>query len=273
MATFRLYKDQYKKFLSHLDEYKADYERIYCGTSEKFIFRGNTYLLFDKDNTGKGFHLSPMINKDIDDWLSNNKDNLIKREHDYKEQYFNLDAIEKNIGQPVLAYDIKDCYWSILYKLGYITQKTYVMGKKKDREWKIGRVASIGSLAKIKTIVPHIKGVPQYKLREVVKTPIEYQYIRNNVIGYVYDMFKRLREEIGDKQFFMFLTDCVYFDSSQVNYVKKFINAKGLYFTAKSIEFYAVDREKKAVGWFDFSEEEETKRKKYYQYNNLQLNF
>jgi len=272
MSSFILKEKEYKKFIGDLITYKADFDAIYSGSSEKFIFRGNTYSLFEKSTSGKGFHLCKMFKKDVDLWLSENSESLEPREHDYKEQYFNLKAINDNIGVSQVAFDISDCYWSVAYKLGFTSYETFIKGKSGGKKWKIGRVASIGSLSKTIVKVPYADGKPVKSLKTVVNTPIEYQYVRNVIIGYVYDMFYRLYQEIGDKQFFMFLTDCVYFDMSQINYVRKFFKARGFKFTVKDVIFIEANEKQRAVKWMDYSQKSE-KISKYYQYNDSQLIF
>ncbi len=232
---------------------------------------------------GKGHHLGGRFKKDIDSWLARHGEHLYPYGHNYKEQIFNLAAIENNTGKLCVAIDLNDCYWKTAYKLGYITEQTYIVGLKK-KEWKTGRNGCIGSLIKTQSLTPYIKGesgrsVPDYKAKlPPKKTPIEYMYIRNHIIGHIYEMFYRLYQEIGDK-FFMFLTDCVFTDYSTKSKVESFFHKYGYRMKSKPVEFIVVNRHEKMIRWHDFEANRKDKFGndvgkgvgKYYYYSNSQV--
>lgn len=249
------------------------------GSQNSIIHNGKEFICVDVRNSGgKGHHLNRQFKKDIDAWLEENGHRLEKWPKDYKEQMINLDAIEKNIGKQGLAIDINDCYWKTGYKLTYSTQRTYVSGLKK-KEWKDGRNACIGSLRKSKTFIPYLGGSPHYGWRPPPqKTPVEYEYIRNHIIGFVYQMFVRLHQEIGDG-FHLFLTDCVFTDYKHKKLVEDFFASYGYTVKNKPIEFTKVDHGQRQVCWHDFRAEKFDDNgnlvgrgvDKYYYYSNHQL--
>ncbi len=217
-----------------------------------------------KSNAGHGHHLSRMVKRDINLWL---KDNAVEpNKMDYKEQLFCLDNIQRVIGKSVVLIDINDCYWSTIKILGYITEKTYLSGLQK-KEWKMGRNASIGSLAKKSQKTVYKNGTRGSG--EIIETLREYQYIRNNIISHIYKLFLELRNILGE-DFFMFLTDCVVTTVNKRKLVEDFLISRGYRSKYKTIEFDKVDRVIKKVYWYDYSEVKKCKNK-YYNYAKHQL--
>lgn len=237
----------------------ANFEYHSSGSVNKIVYGDREFTSIDlKTASGKGYHLNKMFMNDIDNWILNNAGAIEKWDNNYKEQMFNLDAIEKNTKKLVVSIDINDCYWRTAYKLGYITEETYIIGKRK-KAWKTGRNACIGSLVKTKTIMPFVNGKMDRERRRIIRTPIEYQYIRNHIIGHVYKMFNTLFEQIGDS-FFMFLTDCLFTTYDKQKQVEEYFMEEGYRVKSKAIEFTAVDRKEKKVSWYDF---EGTKKNEY----------
>lgn len=247
-------RNHFEDIKKYLQDTKSNFNYYTSGSVNKIIYKDKEYMFVElSGNSGKGHHLSRKFKKDVDDWLIKHGDTLEKHQSNYSEQMFNLGAIESVIGKPIVSIDINDCYWKTAYKLGYITERTYIEGKRK-KEWKTGRNACIGSLCKTETIVPYINGIADYSLKKVIRPEIEYQYIRNHIIGYVYKSFYRLHQDIGNK-FYMFLTDCVFTDYRLLHKVQKFFNDDGYRVKDKPVEFLGVDRKNKVVTWFDFEAE------------------
>lgn len=264
----------FKSLKDYLTKTKRDYGLFQSGTVEEIIYRDVRYLFVDVlECSGRGFHISSMVQRDIDSWIESNEGALHPYPADYKEQMFNVHAIEAYCGQPAVSIDINDCYWRTAYKLGYITEATYMKGKRK-KEWKTGRNASIGSLAKSYYYTPFVNGKPDRKKKVRLPGNPQHAYIRNHVIGYVCDMFLQLHREIGNK-FLMFLTDCVFTDYEKLEYVRKYFAKNGYKIKSKPIEFTSVDREKKIIRWLDFDARNDPHGKnegrKYYFYNKAQM--
>lgn len=271
-----------KDFIANKDylcKIGADFKYESSGSVDKIIYGNREFTYLDmKSSGGRGHHLSKMFKADIDAWLLKNKDKMERWDNNYREQMFNLDAIEKNKGKLLVMIDINDCYWRTAYKLGYITEQTYIKGKLK-KAWKIGRNACIGSLCKVKTITSFDKGKANRNSRLVVRTPLEHQLIRNHIIGHVYKMFNQLFEQMGDN-FFMFLTDCLVTSYDKLKEVEDFLNGCGYRVKHKPIEFTGLDRNEKKVSWFDFEAKKKNDAGKvikddgvtrYYLYSNAQV--
>jgi hypothetical protein len=229
-----------KEFLA-LKSYLVSRNKYFIWTAQGsvngIIYNGKEFSCVDlKQTGGQGHHLNRPFKKDVEEWIENNPGALKPYAADYKMQMFNLGAIEQSVGKPRVAIDLNDCYWKTAYKLGYSTEKTYIAGLRK-KEWKVGRNACIGSLVKVKRFTPYVPG----------------EYVRNHIIGYVYHMFYRLYEEIGD-HFCMFLTDCVITDYKTKKQVEAFFASYGYKCKSKPVEFTAVDRGKKVIHWYDFTE-------------------
>lgn len=245
--------ERYETQLMLLKQRNEDFTEYISGSTRRIKFRSLEYAYVDiKSNAGLGFHISRMLKADVDRWLEKNRHELQHHLRAYKEQMYNIEAIKKSIGQPLVAIDINDCYWTTVWRLGYITDETYYAAKRK-KEWKIGRNASIGSLSKSEVSTPYRNGKPIASQRKVVRSRIEYQYIRNHVINKVYEIFYRLFLELQDT-FFMFLTDCVFTTPANYNYVVKFFQTEGYSVKMKPIEFLKVDEAERKILWLDFIE-------------------
>lgn len=243
------------------------------GTVNSIIYNNTEWISVDLTTSGsKGHHLNRTFKRDIDSWLEEHGAIMPQYPNDYKEQFFNLQAIEANMSQPCVLIDINDCYWRTAYMLGYITQETYIGGLKR-KEWKEGRNACIGSMRKLRVEIPYVNGKRDLAHRKRIPTPIQYHWIRNHIIGHVYQMFYRLFEEIGDN-FFMFLTDCVVTNYKSKAFIEKYFAENGYKSKSKPVEFTRVDRSKKTVYWFDFkatNDNGKTGVERYYRYADGQL--
>jgi hypothetical protein len=270
-----------KSFMANKDylcKSGADFEYVSSGSVNRIIYKEKEFIYVDLlSSGGRGHHLNKMFMKDIDDYLSKNKGNVPRWDNNYREQMFNLDAIEKNIGKQLVMIDINDCYWRTAYLLGYITELTYIKGKKR-KDWKIGRNACIGALIKTKTIQGYTNGKPDIEKRKIERTPIEYQMIRNHIIGYVFKMFDELFQQMGDT-FYMFLTDCLVTTYDKKRQVDEYFLQKGYKVKSKPIEFTAINRKTKKIDWFDFSAKKQDDSidgikqgvDRYYMYSNAQV--
>lgn len=266
---------RFKEIEKYLVGAKRNFTKIIYGNTQLISYDGHEYIMANLDEvSGKGFHISRIVKRDVLKFIEDNK--ITPRGHDYLEQMFNLDAIEKNIGKPISAIDVKDCYWTTIHKLGYITDKTYTAGLRKS-EWKDGRNASIGSLATVKYVSEYINGKQSKKGFQPLRPRDEFLYARNNVIGYVYDAFEDIRVQLGS-HFMMFLTDCAFVNPARERFVREFLSGHGYTTKTHTIEFQEVDRTKKIIYWHDFDAWKDKKdhskgkgKDKYYCYANHQV--
>lgn len=235
---------------AYLLQSKMDFKIASCGNAESLIYDGKEFLYIDKDTVnGNGHHLTRMFLKDLDAWLEVNAESMPKWDKNYKEQMFNINAIEKHIGEPLVMVDINDCYWRTAYLLGYITEQTYIKGLRK-KEWKIGRNACIGGLAKVRVELDYVAG--KLKNRKVIRPKEEYQFVRNHIIGHIHSIFNKLFSQMGNA-FFMFLTDCLVTTYGNLKYVEEELRNCGYKVKHKPIEFTKVDRANKWVMWVDWT--------------------
>lgn len=262
----------------YLKSIKADFDYVSSGSVNTIIYGDREFTYVDLTSSGgKGHHLNKVFKIDIDNFITKNDGNIPRWDNNYREQMFNLDAIEKTLGKQLVMIDINDCYWRTAYLLGYITESTYIKGKKR-KDWKIGRNACIGSLIKTKTIQGFTNGKVDPDKRRVVRTPLAYQMIRSHIIGHVFRMFDSLFQQMGNT-FYMFLTDCLVTTYDKKRWVEEYFTSEGYKIKSKPIEFTAIDRKNKRIDWFDFS----AKRKeanvinqkqgvnRYYMYSNAQV--
>jgi hypothetical protein len=134
-----------KEYLCNI---KADFDYISSGSVNRIIYNDREFLWVDvSTSSGRGHHLNKLFMKDIDNYILKNDGKVAHWDNNYREQMFNISAIEKNLNKQLIMIDINDCYWRTAYLLGYITESTYIKGRKR-KEWKIGRNACIGSLCK-----------------------------------------------------------------------------------------------------------------------------
>lgn len=259
----------------YLCDNKADFEYISTGNVDKIVYQGTTFISIDlKERGGKGYHLTNGFIRDIDLWLEKNGSTQKTYTNNYKEQLFNINAIERVVGEPSVMIDINDCYWRTAYLLGYITEQTYIIGKRK-KEWKTGRNACIGGLCKVKWKTTYKNGIPEKRV--AVRTKPEYQNIRNHIIGHVYNMFEQLFKQIGNS-FYMFLTDCIVTSYRQYRFIETYFTGLGYKIKQKPVEFLELDRINKKVSWHDFDGVKKDDKgritqkgvDRYYQYSNSQ---
>ena len=211
---------------------------------------GKIYVFNDiKSFTGKGFHICKMVKSDVMKFIEDNPDYeyTTKELIDRDLNHVNHDECVKSIGKSVFAVDINDCYWDTIFKLGFITQKTYLNGLKK-KEWKTGRNSSIGSLKKDEWVTEYkgstiIERKPAYNDPRVVA-------IRTEVRSYVHSMFKELMELL-DNRYLMYFTDCLYVgEYKDALTCMKFFESKGY---GSKINVYEIDKiENSAVYWHDY---------------------
>lgn len=271
-------REAYMDNKQYLEKLGAEFETISGGNVEQLVYGDREFTFIDlAESGGQGHHLSKIFMQDIDAWILKNKGKIPIWDTNFTEQMFNLKAIEYHMGQQLTMIDINDCYWHTAYKLGYITELTYVKGRK-FKAWKIGRNACIGALIKTKVAQGYTNGKRDPNKRKVLRTPPEYHNIRNHIIGHVHKLFKYLFDQMGNT-FCMFLTDCIVTTYAKKREVEKYLHQEGYKTKSKPIEFTDLDKVKKKISWYDFSAKQEVPEganeilgvDRYYMYNDKQL--
>ena len=216
---------------------------------------------------GLGFYSSFMVSKKVEIVTKSYKEGAqaIKWSCDGSPEYTLTNADKEDRGTDIVLYIDDDCkefldttrISSLLNKYCSFLPVPVSFGKKK--EWKEGRNACIGSLLKVKRFTPYVpsangKSMADHKARPApLRNPIEYEYIRNHIIGYVYEIFYRLSQELGD-HFYMFLTDCVFTDYESKDKAEKYFSSFGYKTKSKPVEFTALDKTQKMIFWHDFED-------------------
>ena len=131
---------------------------------------------------------------------------------------------------------------------------------------------SIGSLAKSEVITTYKNGqVVKDKFgkikRRVIRKDEEFQYIRHNIIGRVYDIFIELANILQD-DFLMVLTDCIFTTIDKKKLVEDFFEKKGYTCKSKLFEFTNINRKDKYVEWIELRKSDTPK---YYRYSDRQI--
>ena len=249
-------REKYTETKAYLSKMGADFECVSSGNVESLIYGDREFTFVDLEvSGGNGHHISKLFREDIDAWILKNKGKIPIWDTNYTEQMFNLKAIEYHMGQQLTMIDINDCYWHTAYKLGYITELTYVKGRKL-KAWKIGRNACIGALIKTKTKQGYTKGKIDSNKRNIVRTTPEYHNIRNHIIGHVHKIFNHLFNQMGNT-FCMFLTDCIVTTYGKKREVERYLHQEGYKTKSKPIEFTDLDKVKRKISWHDFSAKQE----------------
>jgi hypothetical protein len=264
------YKEQLKSInYPYVEKHKGSIIRIECNNRVWQYKKGaedneNENLRNIKSMGNKGFHISKMVRKDVEEYIEKTGDDF-----DYKainslrayEELYNNEALLKCINKNMWSIDIDDCYWDTFYKLGYISFFTYIRALKK-REWKFGRNASLGSLA-AKTKVYEYEGD---KLINSYEIPADEKLcaIRNHVIFSVWEIFRDILIENGNNVL-MFFKDCTYVSNKiTVKKILDFLTTKGYIYKIRSHRLINYTPETGLVEWYCYDDEE--RRKKYYKF-------
>ena len=271
--VFSMGTDRYDEIKGFLAERGNEYDITVSGTTEKMHYNGRLYIPFDREAMlGNGYHLCNLVKRDVEHWLDKNGTGMVRREREsYKEQLFNIDAIQKNVGNLGISIDINDCYWQTAFNKEYITQKTYDKGRENPK-WKVGRNASIGSLAKAEMVTTYIgKEIARDSFgklkRRIVYRHENFQYIRHDIIGFVYDMFVELSKLLGN-DYYMFLTDCIFTSIEKKAMVEEFFKSYGYTCKSKIFEFTHIDINEKVIQWINVKKPDTPK---YYRYSTSQI--
>jgi len=231
----------------------------------------NKYFENAKENYD-GFHLFNMVFCDVKKRVQSGKYVPKEINNDrisVKTICFNPDNILKNLNKPCVAIDINYCYWNTIRKLGIISEKIYIEGLKKDKEWKNARNASIGSLgASVKETV--------YENGIILNNTIhkrKFNSCRLDAIDYVWEFANEIISQITDG-FLMYLTDCFFVTLNVKDKVIELIEkgnytSKFEYVTFKKIERKNINNKLFYVAWIKDNDPERYKHQFFNESNRL----
>jgi hypothetical protein len=127
--------------------------------------------------------------------------------------------------KPIAELDINACYWTTAHKLGFISDELFEKGWKKRRTAKIGLLTAIGSLNK-STYIENF-GFGKSEGIEKTKKDDEYRPYYWAVINEVNNLMNKAINAIPEKDFLMWLTDCIYLKKESADLIKKFFDDYG----------------------------------------------
>lgn len=244
---------KFKKIVDRACTRGSSFKTISTGMSRKITYpTGNTFKFFGqsgKSDLIDGAFLVQMVMREIDAYVEQN--GIPQYEPNYEVQMFNLTSISKlaKNKKPCVGIDINACYWTTAYNLGYISEKLYKRGIEAAK--KKGLLVAIGCLNKL----PIIRYYEDGKLK---KRDFDWPYHNKyspfywNIIKHTYDVLMRSFAQFGDN-WYMYLTDCLFVDLSQMNKAQKFFSELGYSTKIHYIHFEKFDGRK--ITWFDHKED------------------
>jgi len=136
----------------------------------------------------------------------------------------NLQAVAEE-AVDIAEIDLNACYWTTAYQLGFISDKLFAKGWAKRRQAKIGLLTAIGSLNK----GTYIENYEFGKGRGIEKTnkDDELRPYYWAVINKVHELMNEAVNSIPEKDFCMWLTDCIYLRRESAESIKEFFDIKG----------------------------------------------
>ena len=251
---FSIDLNRFPKYFESLKHSKSDFVLRKDGTSLIIECNDKQWKFMSyKGITGKGFHLCIPVRADIENFIKDNPNyldlnNNVSPTIDLEVQKANMNALKKYEGEQIYNIDICNCYWETAHKMGFISLKTYTTGLK-NKEWKTGRNASIGALAKVTTVSNYING--ELIGSEIEKTGLNLSIIRNNVVNKVHEAFLGVLKELGN-EWLMYFTDCVYVPFSKRGVVKEYFERLGYETKESTYQLDNVNLETGMVNWYDY---------------------
>ncbi len=177
--------------------------------------------------------------------------------------YYNRDNVLKNVGNEMHCIDIKNCYFETAYNTLIIGERVYDMGFREAKPYKRARNAAIGSLGKVTRRQEYKDGVP---LKPISKAD-GLKDARLHVLFTVWEMATEIIDALGN-DFYMFLTDCFYFDKKRKDVVMKILKKHGYKyrsFMGDIISLEPISGYVDKVHWYDHAKE----KKKFMHFNRF----
>ena len=271
-AQFTMHINQFPRVISEFINGGASFQVINDGSSTIVRWQDKSWRFIDYGGVaGHGYHLSKNVIKDAENYILTHKDadKLKKKKEgaiidniDLEVQKANMNALQRYEGEQIYCVDISDCYWDTAFKLGFISQTTHLSGLKK-KEWKVGRNASIGALAKNVTVVDYIDGIKQAPRR--VEPEVDLSPIRDAIVNHVHQMFMELIANM-ENDWLMYFTDCLYVPYSKREQVIEYFKNLGYQTKESTYHLDSVDTKTGNVVWHDYQKN----KAKWFQFSNRQ---
>lgn len=191
--------------IDRLIKYKANFRVEREGSRTWIVTMGVRQEIPTTYESGKGYHLVNMLRDEVEGYVRGGGV-VRKYSDDVVSAVRGIDGSYRGRGVvQAVGIDIANCYWTTAYIMGYMSPKLYKGGLKKGKEWKIGRVASIGSLSKVRVVQEYRMGVCVESYTEEVYRGLG--VVRDSIVGCVNSFMSELLECAGA---IMYLTDCCY---------------------------------------------------------------
>ncbi len=235
----------YERKINKFVDNKMNFKVISYGETRKVIFRGLSFNYFGAKSTkadgsnGKvkinkklkaGF-LVGMVLRDINAYIERAEREGLPIPAKIEGQkpmlvYSNPNNIRYyGLHRTVKAIDVNHCFWSATFKKGYITERTYLIGLRDEKEYKDSRLVAIGVLNKLQTMTEFKKGIPQKPIANMEYYD-KYSPFYWSIISEVNELFYQVRKCLGG-DLFMWLTDCAFINPDGREEVIKIIEDMG----------------------------------------------
>ncbi len=230
-----------------LKKMKKNFQVERSGSFVSIKYEKGTVKYVDRTFGGiKGAHLSNMVRRDVKKQIEVVPPEAIHHLNSPPTVYVNPIEADKVVGDYCYHVDIKNCYWETAFKLGIITKRTYLSGLR-ERKWKMGRNAAIGSLDK-KTIVEY------YEKGHLINTermhmPPNCRWARLMVINKVDEIAQNGIRKVLKDRFVMFLTDCFIVKASGIVDICQYLKECGYEYTTSTVLIKEHNQVRKKVYW------------------------
>lgn len=244
----KYYKRYFNDFLIHAENFKV----IHDGSSILIEFNNKAWRFVDYGGVnGKGFHLCKFVKSDVEKYITENPNSEyikdVKANKDLEIQKANEIGLKKYLGKQIYCLDVNNCYWETAFKMGFISKSTYLRGMK-NKDWKTGRNASIGSLSKVVVASEYIKGIRQEP--KIIEQETDLSPIRNAIVNHVHGLFLDILNKLGE-DWLMYFTDCVYIPYEKIKEVQDFFISHGYETKLSTYQLDSYD-EQGNVYWHDY---------------------
>lgn len=157
--------------------------------------------------------------------------------------FFDKNNLINNNGCEIVSIDFRRCYWTTLYRLGYISEKIYKSGlesiktdkngNKKNVDYKLVCNMSIGSLG----VKEHFEKYVDGKLIESGVRRCDLNPIRLHVIAEVFNVAVSIinKNKETESGFLWFLTDCFFVRKDVAKMYEDAISEYG--YESKTVEY------------------------------------
>lgn len=250
--VFTLAIKNYKRYLNDFIRYTDKFRVLHDGSTILIEYQDKSWRFIDYGGvSGRGFHLSKFVRQDVKDFVKKNPNSKylkkINDNIDLEIQKANKVALKKYLGKQIYCVDVNDCYWETAHILGFISKSTYQRGLK-DKKWKTGRNASLGSLSKVIVASDYVNGIRQEPI--IIEDENDLSPIRDSVVRKVHGIFMELLGKLKD-DWIMYFTDCVYVPFEKIKEVEDFFDKNGY---SVKVSTYQLDKfdESGNVCWHDY---------------------